>query len=588
MTKLFTTNFKAYTIEKFIASSPMFYMFLGKHTPFPSDSSPPAPTDSVSDTFITGYGESFAAKAISADDMSFMIPRNDWVSNTGYVAYRESAGTLYGNNFYVSVPTSTGYSVFKCLSNNGVASAYAPDVGSTSPTDDVYSTMDGYQWKLMYSIPTTTFNKFATRDFIPVFANTEVKAAAVDGAIDYIDVSYGGSNYDGYTNGTFQSVQVSGNNRVFVIEARASANANFYVGSAIKITSGTGDGQLRVITDYQVSGSTRTVVVDEPFSPAPTSLSTYDISPHVVVTGAGSGFQGRALVNAAASNSIYHVDIVNRGSGYYYGSSVVVGNTGGLTNTAVTSIVVSPKGGHGYDPIRELGSKYLCLTTTFDTTDATANTKLLDTNEFRRVGIIVDPLLSNVHLTYVGANNVFTLGDKITQANTGAYGTLVADDGVTMTLVNVSGSFLPGNNSVRYIRGQTGVQPTVAEVAAVYNNGSSALTANVSYVNLTTRVFISGISGTFQPDEVVTLTGNIATSNAVVYYANTSQVWLTSVKGAPGATITGLTSTATASIDSVSPPDFVNGSGNILYLENISPINKASGQTETKKVIIEF
>lgn len=588
MAKLFTTNFKAYTIEKFISSDPMFYMFLGKHTPFPNDSIPPTPTDSVVDTYITGYGEAFAAKAIAPTDVSFMVPRNDWVSNTGYTAYRESSGTLYGNNFYVSVATNSGYSVFKCLSNNGVKSVYAPDVNATSPTDDIYQTMDGYQWKLMYSIPTATFDKFATRDFIPVFANTEVKAAAVDGAIDYIDVSYGGSNYDGYTNGTFQSVQVSGNTRVYVIDASASSNANFYIGSAIKITSGTGDGQLRVITDYQVSGSTRTIVVDQPFSPAPTTTSTYDISPHVVVTGGGTGFQGRALVNAAASNSIYRVDVVNRGSGYYYGSAVAVGNTGGLTNTAVLSIVVGPKGGHGYDPVKELGSKYLCMTTTFDTTDVTANTKVIDANEFRRVGVLVNPLLANVHLSYTGATNIFTLGDKITQANTGAYGTLVADDGVTLSLANVSGSFLPGNNSVNYIRGQTGINPTLAEVSSVYNNGSQAMTANVSYVNLTTRAHISGISGTFLEDEVVTLTGNTSTSNAYVYFANTTQVWMTSFRGTTGTTITGTTSGATASIVSVSPSDFVYGSGNILYLENISPINKAAGQTETKKVIIEF
>ena len=588
MTKLFTTNFKAYAIEKFISSNPIFYIFLGKHTSFPEDGAPPVPADSVSETYINGYGEAFVGKAVPPTSISYMIPRNQWVANTGYMAYRDTSGALYGNSFYVSVQTDDGYSVFKCLSNNNTSSIYAPDVNSTSPSDDIYETADRYQWKLMYSIPQATFDKFATRDYIPVFANTDVKDAAVDGAIDYIDVSYGGSNYDGYTNGAFQSVQVSGNTRVYTIESSASANASFYVGSAIKVTSGTGGGQIRTITEYQVSGSTRTVVVDTPFDPSPTTTSTYDITPRLVVVGGGTGFQGRALVNSAASNSIYKVEIVNRGANYSHGSASVVGNTGGLTNTAVVSVIVGPKNGHGYDPIRELGGKYVCITTTFDTTEPVANTKLLDVNEFRTVGLMVNPLLANVHLTYTGATNIFTIGDVITQANTGAYGLLVADDGVTLSLTNVYGSFLPGNNSVNYIRGVTGVTPTVAEVSAVYNNGSPALTANVSYVNLTTRIDISGISGTFLPDEVVTMTGNTATSNAIVYYANTSAVWITSSRGTVGSNITGITSGATATINSVTPPDFISGSGNILYLENISPINKASGQTETKKIIIEF
>lgn len=588
MSKIFTTDFKSYIIDKFVSASPLFYMFLGKHLPFPDDSVPPTPVDRVSETYTGAHDTMFAAKAVRPIDVSHMIPRNEWVQGQSYIAYRDTS-ELIGNTFYVSVPAADGYDVFKCLSNNKTVSMYAPDLTATSPSaDDAYETADGYQWKFMYTIPQDTYDKFASRDYIPVFANTEVVNSAVDGAIDYIDVVYGGSNYDSVAQGTLQTVAVSGNTQLFNIESSASSNSGFYVGSALKITQGIGAGQMRPIIGYTTSGSTRTVVVDEAFAIQPSTTSTYEITPYVVVSGGGTNFQGRALVNTAASNSIYKVEITNRGQGYNYGSAVVSGNTGGVANAAILSIVIGPKGGHGSDPIRELGGKYLCMTTTFDYANPTANTKIVPANQFRSIGIMVNPKFANVQITYTNADGLFTVGDTVTQNGTGATATIAADDGTTMTLTNVLGNISTGNTTVNYIKGTVGITPTRAAVTSVRNNGSDALTANADYINTTTRVGISAVSGTFGLDDIVTMTGNVATSNAVVYFANTSTVWLTNAKGNFGGTITSVTSGASATIDSVTPSDFIYGSGQILYLENISPINKTADQTETIKAIIEF
>jgi hypothetical protein len=265
-----------------------------------------------------------------------------------------------------------------------------------------------------------------------------------------------------------------------------------------------------------------------------------------------------------------------------------VGNTGGVANAATLSIVISPKNGHGYDPVRELGGKYLGMTATFDSAELTSNTKMLDTNDFRSIGIIVNPLLANVEVTYTGATGLFTIDETVTQQATGATGVVVSDTGSDLILTNVLGSFLPGNTASYWIVGNTGVTPTTATVVSVRNNGSANLTANTSYLNLTTRLSVSAMTGSFVVDEQVTLTGNVQTSNATVYFANNTAVWLTAVEGTIGSQITGLTSGAVASITSATQPDLVHGAGQILYLENISPINKASGQTETIKAIIEF
>lgn len=586
-TKLFTNKFKTFAINKLVSSNPVFYMFLGKHLPFDDDNVPPTPIDSINETFVGTYDTMFAAKGIRASDMSYMIPRNEWATGTAYKAYRADSGDLYGNGVYTSVASASGYDVFKCLSNNGVSdgkSTVKPDITATSASDDIYETSDGYQWKYMYSIPTATFDKFATRDYIPIVPNANVTGNAVAGAIEYISVDYGGSNYDAYTNGTIQAAAVGGNTRVFTIESTASNSNNFYVGSALKITAGTGSGQMREIVEYTSVGSVKNVVISSPFDTLPTTSSTYDISPHVVIVGSGTNFQGRALVNAAASNSIYKVEIVNRGAGYYYANATPQGNTGGVSNAAILTPVIGPYNGHGYDPITELGARYLCLTATFDTSDTSAAGKIVDANDFRAFGIIANPLLANVAIEYtdISPSTTFAVGQTVTQANTGATGVIVSDDLDTLILTNVTKSFTAGLR----------ISSSTANANVVYmrNNGSANLVANVEYVNTTTRLGITDLSGSFTVDQVVTMTGNVATSNATVYFSNTTNVWLTNIRGpiTVGSQVSAVGGSTTATIGSIAPSDFKYGTGDILYIENISPINKSSGQTETIKAIIEF
>lgn len=586
MSKLFTTKFRTAVVGRIITTNPIFYMFLGKPRPFADDLNPPDPIDRVSETFVGSYDTMIVAKSIAATDMSPMIPRIDWQSGVGYKAYRHDSADLYGSSFYVSVDSGSGHDVFKCLSNNNTVSTAAPDATSTSPNDDIYETSDGYQWKYMYTIPNAAFDKFASEDFIPVFANSAVVGNAVSGSIDYINVTYSGSNYDAYTSGMIQATSVGGNALLYVVESTASSNANFYNGSAFKITSGTGAGQQRTVAGYQVSGSTRTVVLDQPFDITPATTSTYEITPNVLVIGSGQNFQGRALVNAAASNSVYKIEITNRGSGYTHATVSISGNTGGVSNSAAAEAIISPKGGHGSDPINELGGRYLCITTTFDSSALEANNKLIDTGKFRSVGILSNPLMANIQLSYTSSTGTFIVGETITQPTTNATGKVVSATANTITLTNVSRHFRTGNTTYNYIVG--GSSSVTAEVLAVRNNNSANLTANVSYACQLTKINVSSPTGTFVQDEQVTMTGNVASSNAYVYFANTSQIWLTDVRGIVGSNITSITTGATAPVDSVVPPDIIPGTGDIFYMENFSPINKTSGQTESIKAIIEF
>ena len=116
------------------------------------------------------------------------------------------------------------------------------DIQQTSADDEYYATNDGYQWKYMFSITSANFSKFATANLVPVFANSAVTGNAVSGAIDVIGVTYRGSNYNTYLSGTFESsdVRIGGDDTLYNIANSASSSNNFYTGSYIYLTGGTG------------------------------------------------------------------------------------------------------------------------------------------------------------------------------------------------------------------------------------------------------------------------------------------------------------------------------------------------------------
>lgn len=494
MSKLITNNIKLFNVENFVESFTepgfnIYYFFVGNPLPFTSDTSPPTLYDNVKTTSLDAYDNMIYGKRITANDVVTMCPRHDWESGTAYAKYTHDSNTLFDSAFYVLSDEGSSYSVFKCLDNaDGANSTDQPLLTSTAADDDFYFTSDGYQWKYMYSVTSAQFNKFATESHIPIYTNANVVGNSVPGSIDNIELVSSGNGYASYTNGAFQEVRVGGNPLVYAIESTAASNSNFYVNCALKVTSGTGSGQQRVITGYTVTGSTRRVYVDAPFdsSGLPTTSSTYEITPLVTVTGDGSGAKARAIVNAV-SNTISSVEIVSRGSDYTYATVTVTGNTGIVNvstgtaitaNTATAKVIVSPKGGHGSNAAAELGGRYAGISVEFDST--LSGNKLVDENDFRSVGIIKDPSFANVVLEITGSTGTFSDGEKVTQSSGASIAGIV---------VTKPGSGYSANATVTV----TGTSTTSATANAVANS-----TGRISLVNL-----VSGGSGYIIPSVTV-------------------------------------------------------------------------------------
>lgn len=595
MTKLISNNFKLFNAEQFVesfseASFDVYYFYVGKHVPFSNDSTPPTLFDNINNTFIDPYETMIYGKRINTTDINLMTTRHDWAANTVYVKYTHDSNSLFGNNYYVAVDEGATYSVFKCLdNNNGQPSTYEPQAAETSASDDFYITPDNYQWKFMYSIPSATFSKFATSTHMPVLVHANVVGNAVSGSIDNIELINTGNGYASYANGIFQEVVVGGNDTVFAIDpSSASSNANFYSNCALKIVSGVGSGQIKRITSYTVSGTTRRVTVDSAFSVTPTNASGYEITPLVNIVGDGTGATARAIVNST-SNTIHKVEIVTRGQDYTYATISITGNTGIINvatsntiqaNNATAKAIISPKGGHGSNAASELGAHYVGVSVTFDST--LSGGKVVDENDFRSAGIIKNALFSNVSLTISGGTGLFQDEEVVTQANTGAYGIVVSSNSTVVKLSNAYGFFATGNSTVNFITGGT----------STYTASVDGISQPTTYIDQTTKFVATKISAaSFIEDEVVYQQD----ANARYYSSNNTVMRVTNSKGTFNVSdisttrfVDGLDSTARSSISAIIPGDLVRNSGDVLYVENFTPITKDVGQTETMRLVLEF
>ena len=182
-----------------------------------SDTAPLTPGDNRNAQSFP-FDDLLACKRITASDVTFAIPRRNWVSGTTYDIYRHDYGdritgtttaqtsnsgvsNLHDANFYV---LTTARNVYKCLDNDGNTPSTEEPIG-TSTT--VQTLTDGYKWKYMYTLSASQQSNFLSTDFMAVETNSTVSSAAVDGAIDIIKIKSAGT---GGANGTHTNIDIRG------------------------------------------------------------------------------------------------------------------------------------------------------------------------------------------------------------------------------------------------------------------------------------------------------------------------------------------------------------------------------------------
>jgi len=244
-----------------------------------------------------------------------------------------------------------------------------------------------------------------------------------------------------------------------------------------------------------------------------------------------------------AAGSGYTFGYINLAAAFIFSdSSLSSSSTLGSGSGGVITVISSPDDGHGANVVTELGAHYVMSAITLTQAEGDDFTT---GNDFRSVGLVVDP--TNVGTSTVATtttarqsyvvkvdtnSGTFQADEVITQASTGAVGKVVEYDSTLSLLYYQQESYKGFGTSA-----STGGLVAFSSTATI-TGGTSGATGTPSSTN----------------SETVTL-------------ANSNTLTLTS---------------------GYANPELEADSGNIIYLENRKPIQRASDQTEDIKIIIEF
>lgn len=378
-----------------------------------------------------------------------------------------------------------------------------------------------------------------------------------------------------------------------------SSNNDFYTNSSFYIRHGAGAGELRNITDYLVVGNERRIVVNEEFTIMPDTTSRFEIGPRVLIKGDGFDSSGTSDAKAVAvmtesSNSIHSIEIIDSGKNYSYATVTVLSNTGYMelgtgdvinANTAIARVIISPKGGHGKDAVKELAGKYVCISSVFDNN---ISDKFPSQNDYRCISVLKDPLFYRIGLTITDNALLFNDGEIVTQLNSGATGEVFNRNGVLLTLANVKGFFITGED-ITTNRGSNDVTSTIVSIDKTLDIIDQRLKCAINITN-------TGPTGNgFILDEPVIQTDTGATgiihskSSNRIDLVETTGVWNSSDDSTGYiADLIGTISGASAKVSAVVKGDLVDNSGDFLYIENFSPVYRSEDQKEQIKLIMEF
>ena len=248
MVAIITDNFKRKFIDEIISdvgTSSGYYVAIGRSEDWDSSDTVPNPTNSLAEQ--RRFRESMQSIKLG-EDVSYVIPRNNWSSGTTYDAYDDAVGGYPSNAYYV---ITDELQVYICL-QQGKTTAGVAVPSSIKPQGtglDPSTKSDGYVWRYLYTISALRSSQFVTANFLPVekidslgtgasvidTKNKAIQDSATPGEIVGIRLTNGGTGYTTAPtigiNGRFRNNDSVGHS----LNKLAAATATVSGGAIVKI-----------------------------------------------------------------------------------------------------------------------------------------------------------------------------------------------------------------------------------------------------------------------------------------------------------------------------------------------------------------
>ena len=393
MAAIVTSNFRTLNAKKLKqqVSSSSVYVGIGKSdvwsltTSDTTDTTPFTPADTL-DQLGEARANLIGLKKIVGTEISHVIPRYTWTSGNSYYAWDSDDASIFDKAFYI---ITSEFKVYKCIKAGGGASSIQPTQTLTDPTAE----SDGYIWKYMYTTGVQDAENFLTNSYMPVKTISLAAEAILAVSSSSSTTAILTETVDEITIGmTVSGTNVSGTPVVQVINGSVLTLSTAQTLTAADIltfawaSDADAEAQLSE-ADYaqylnqKASRDSSTAAGIERIE-VTAGGTGYTSAPTVTITGDGSGATATATVSAGAVTA---VTVTGKGTNYRV---VDITFSGGSGSDAAARGVLTPKAGHGTDPIAELGGFFISLNTKLDGNDGG---DLTVGNDFRQIILLDEP-----------------------------------------------------------------------------------------------------------------------------------------------------------------------------------------------------
>lgn len=456
------------------ASSNVF-MLIGVQLPYSTnDTLVPIPNGSQ-DYVNYIYRNAIAMKKITAADMALMIPRIDWQTGIVYDFWDDTID-MYSTTAFTQLPGTINVANSRMVTGNG-----SFFVSNISPGQLIYAGGDGenvapqiLQVTDIFSNTSMNTNTAFVGNFVSntyfLVSNTApfyAKKFYVRNTYDQVFICL--NNNNGVQSNSMPQLSIGGD----LPQDPFIKTVDGYLWKYL-YTIPSGNKQQFFSSDWMpvysdvasvqssVGGRLDVILIDtagEGYNQNAASNSATILQ----VTGDGTGANLTAIVNS--SGSIIGINVLNGGRNYTYAN--VIANTETTGFGATFRPIIGPQGGHGFDPVHELGATTLMvsvdLSGTEDNTIPTGVTAGTGQFEFHQVAILENPvlaasgnnatntnysLITTVSVQALPAGKFFSIDEMVYQGsitNPTFQGTVVFWDDINdlIWLNNIQGEFAP-------------------------------------------------------------------------------------------------------------------------------------------------
>jgi hypothetical protein len=467
-----------------------YFFFVAKSTEWKDENAPDPYVDSDENERNVGRS-TIGYKKMNGADILFVIPRYDWVSGTIYDQYDDSVDLFDEDDPKTFYAFTNQNHIYKCLSNNGgVPSTSQP----SSVISTAFTTSDGYIWKYLGTVRESDLPSNLS-DYLPINYITDstnidtqnqynTQVQSVQGSISRIDVSVPPgetagrythtllnsgltaglyiSKWVGATGDTETLVEITNPASIQLLsslerkggdESTINGLQMFTRGYILRVVENdTAIGEINnygIIVNYGSTGeSGRFFTIKNDVKefrvtvPASGNFPIAEILPFIKIIGDGNdAYVFPNMIGTPLNYTIDGIDVV--GGGEFYSHAICKVIPPPYLNTTIPTLtpILSPKGGHGSNILKELNADRVLVVVTLTPED---EEWFLPGGSYRRFGIVKNPTLLSERGSLAGADDV--VYRNITLVHTKANDTVTAANN-TFGLVSGETKMIIGKES---------------------------------------------------------------------------------------------------------------------------------------------